>query len=109
MIKSKNVEKTIFLRLFGDSPILRILDFLVVNDDFDYSMTDIAELSGTGYATLKLLWPGLIKNNLVIQTRIVGKAKMYKLNFSNPLVSSFKNFYWNIAKQSLKKEIIVNA
>ena len=38
-------NKTAFLEIFGDSPILRVLDFLVVNEDFDYSMTDIASLS----------------------------------------------------------------
>lgn len=30
--------KTIFLKTFGDTAILRIIDFLIVNDDFDYSM-----------------------------------------------------------------------
>ena len=38
-------EKSSFRIVFGDSPILRVLDFLIVNDDFDYSLTDIAKLS----------------------------------------------------------------
>ena len=46
--------KTAFLQVFGDSPMLRVLDFLIVNEDFDYSMTDIASQSGVGYSTLKL-------------------------------------------------------
>ena len=33
-------NKTIFLEIFGDSPTLRVLDFLIVNEDFDYSMTN---------------------------------------------------------------------
>ena len=49
-------DKSVFLEIFGDSPILRVLDFLVVNEEFDYSMTDIAKLSGVGYSTLKLFW-----------------------------------------------------
>ncbi len=97
-------EKTIFLRVFGDTPILRVLDFLVVNDDFDYSMTDIAELSGVGYATLKLFWPELEAHGIVVKTRDVGKAKLYRLNYVNPMVIKFREFYWETVKQEAKEE-----
>ena len=97
-------NKTIFLEIFGDSPILRVLDFLIVNEDFDYSMTDIASISGIGYSTLKLFWKKLEENNIVKQTRIVGKAKMYKLNFSNPIVKKFRDFYWETTKQKIHEE-----
>ena len=94
--------KTIFLRIFGDSPVLRVLDFLVVNEDFDYSMTDVARLSGVGYATLKLFWGTLEKNGVVTNTRSVGKAKMYRLNLASPVVKKFREFYWETTKRQLK-------
>ncbi len=100
-------DKTIFLQIFGDSPILRVLDFLIVNDDFDYSMTDIAELSGIGYATLKLFWPELEKNEIVIKTRDVGKAKLYKLNDKNIIVQKFKEFYWETVRHKVNATIKV--
>ena len=95
-------QKTVFLRTFGNSPILRVLDFLVVNEDFDYSMTDIAKGSKVGYATLKLFWKRLEQENIVIQTRIVGKAKMYRLHLAHPVVKKFRDFYWEIAKPKIK-------
>ena len=95
-------ERTLFLRIFGGSPVLRVMDFLVVNDDFDYSMTDVAKLSGVGYATLKLFWGTLEKNGVVANTRSVGKAKMYRLNFANPVVKRFKEFYWETTKRQLR-------
>jgi len=98
-------NKTVFLETFGDSPTLRVLDFLVVNEDFDYSMTDIANLSGIGYSTLKLFWNGLEKRNIVMQTRIVGKAKMYKLNLSNLVVKKFRDFYWETTKQRIHERV----
>ena len=98
-------DKTIFLRIFGDSPILRVLDFLIVNDDFDYSMTNIAELSGVGYATLKLFWQELEKNEIVIKTRDVGKAKLYKLNDKNVVVKKFKELYWETVRQKVNAGI----
>ena len=62
------MKDTIFLETFGDSPINRVLDFLVVNEDFDYSMTDIAKFSRIGYSTLKLFWNKLERNKIVIHS-----------------------------------------
>jgi hypothetical protein len=56
MIMGKQItmqHRSAFLKVFGDSPVLRVVDFLIVNDGFDYSMTDIAQYSGVGYTTLK--------------------------------------------------------
>ena len=96
--------KTFFLSIFGVSPLMKILDFLVVNEEFDYSMKDIARLSGIGYATLKLIWPELEKKGIIKQTRIVGKAKMFKLNLENPIIKKFRNFYWDITRQAVRAE-----
>ncbi len=103
-------DKTIFLQIFGDSPILRVLDFLIINEEFDYSMTDIAKLSGVGYSTLKLFWNNLEKNKIIVNTREVGKAKMYKLNLENSIVKRFREFYFETTKQkvhNLVKEKVV--
>ncbi len=104
-------SKTAFLQIFGDSPILRVLDFLVVNEDFDYSMTDIAGLSGIGYSTLKLFWAKLEEEKIVENTRTVGKAKMYKLSSANPVIKKFRDFYWETTRQkvheNIKEEIVV--
>ncbi len=94
-------DKTVFLDIFGDSPVLRVLDFLVVNEEFDYSMTDIAKLSGVGYSTLKLFWNQLETKGIVANTRTVGKAKMYKLDISNPIIKKFREFYWETTKQAV--------
>lgn len=95
-------SKTLFLKVFGDTPVLRVMDFLVVNEDFDYSMTDVAKLSGVGYATLKLFWDILEQNGVVANTRKVGRAKMYRLNFASPVVKRFREFYWETTKQQLR-------
>ena len=84
---------TIFLKIFGETPTLKVLDFLIVNEDFDYSMTDIAEQSEVGYSTLKIFWNKLEKERIVTNTRTVGKAKMYKCNawsrIINPYMANF--------------------
>ena len=105
MINIEKEPKSIFLRIFGTSPLMKIFDFLIVNEEFDYSMADIARLSGVGYATLKLIWPKLEKNEIIKQTRMVGKAKMYQLNLENPIIKRFKIFYWDITKTVTMKDM----
>ncbi len=92
-----------FLEVVGESPVFKVLDFLTINDDFDYSMTDIAKLSEVGYSTLKLFWPRLEGEQLVISTRVVGKAKMYRLNDKNLAVKKFKEFYWAVTKETVRR------
>jgi len=103
-------KMSVFLETFGTSPINRVLDFLIVHEEFDYSMTDIAKLSGVGYATLKLFWKNLVGRSIVICTREVGKAKMFKLNFENQVMQKFKQFYWETTKlktdELLEKSVI---
>lgn len=93
----------------GDSPVNRVLNFLDINDDYDYSLTDIAKHSKIGYSTLQLFWNKLEKYRIVIKTRRVGKAKMYKLNKNNPIVKNFQKMVWELCKREtnkLKKKVI---
>ena len=79
-------EKSLFIEFIGDSPIVRVLDYLITERTLDFSITDIAKNSGIGRATLYRIWDSLIKNNIIISTRMIGKAKLFKLNISNPKI-----------------------
>jgi len=83
-------EETLFLRVLGTkSPVLRILDFLMDNKAYDYSKVDIANGAGVSRTALSSSWDNLGKNGLVKETRVVGRAKMYKLNLNSPMVMKF--------------------
>lgn len=99
------VKKSIFLRTFGDTPIIRVLDFLATYSMYDYSMTDIANNAGIGYTTLKLFWKDFVNKEIVIQTRMVGKAKMYHLNKDNTVVRDFLRLYNTIIEKETDKII----
>ncbi|MBI2047032.1 hypothetical protein HYT26_02620, partial [Candidatus Pacearchaeota archaeon] len=79
-------NQTIFTEVFGSNPIMRVLDFLVTFQLFDYPLTEIARNSGVSYSTLQTFWEKLEKNNIVIKTRRVGKSDLFKLNTKNPAV-----------------------
>jgi len=96
----------IFLRIFGDTPKLRVMDYLVINDDYDHSIKDIARNAEVGYTTLKQFWKQLLSEEIITFTRQVGKAKMYQLNKKNPVVKEFEKFYWFTTRAYTKKHIL---
>ncbi len=99
--------QSIFLRIFGDTPKLRIMDYLVVNDEYDHSMKDIALNAGIGYSTIKLFWEQLIDEGIIRQTRKVGKANMYVLNKDNDAVKHFIKLYWATIQLYVRKKVKV--
>ena len=97
-------DKSVFLSLVGDSPRARILDFLLMFPKFYYPLTDIARNSNVGYSTLQLLWPDFVKKEIVIPTRTIGKAKLFKLNEDNPTIKDMLSWSWNLTKEAVDKE-----
>ena len=79
-------EKSVFVEYFGDYPLIRVLDFLIECREMDYSMTEIAKNSGVGWTSFSEIWPQLTKKEIVIFTRKIGNAKLFKLNIKNPWV-----------------------
>ncbi len=80
------MQKTKFVRTFGSSPRILVLDFLLDNDKLDYCKSDIAEQTGISRATLDGFWNELVKSRIIIKNRNIGRAQLYKLNKSLQLV-----------------------
>lgn len=79
-------EKSVFVKTFGDYPLIKMLDFLIYSRDFDYPITEIAKNAGVNFQTLKKLWPQLEQNRLVVSTRMLGGGILYQINKQNPVV-----------------------
>lgn len=78
--------ETLFRKALGDTPKIRVLEFLIEGRELDYSISDIAEGAEIGRTTLFRIFEDLLKNKIIISTRQIGNAKLYKLNEKNPLV-----------------------
>jgi len=101
-------NETVFLEVFGSNPIMKVLDFLITFQLFDYSLTEIAKNSEVSYSTLQTFWDKLEKNNIVVKTRRVGKSDLFKININNPAIKQLIKLDWNLIKGS-EKEIMVEA
>ncbi len=93
------MEQTIFLRTLGDTPKIRILNYLIRYRGLDYSMSDIARNSNVGWATLCRLWKEFVKLKIIVPTREVGKAKLFKLNEKNEAVLKLVEVYNKLLEQ----------
>ena len=78
--------KTLFQQTLGNTPKIKVLEFFIEGRELDYSISDIAEGAEIGRTTLFRIGEDLIKNKIIIPTRQIGNAKLYKLNQKNPFV-----------------------
>jgi len=98
-------NKSLFLKQFGDTPQLRVLDFLVDNYMFDFPMTEIARESNVSYNSIKVFFPYLISSGIIIKTRQIGKSAYYKLNLENQFVKNLMKLDWSLVEENV---IIIN-
>jgi len=100
---SKEANPPTLQKIFGDSAIAKLLDFLTLYRDFDYSKTEISRNSGVSWKTLFRVWPILEKYDLVTKTRQIGRAALYKLNTENPIAKALQELALQIALYDAKK------
>ena len=100
--------ETLFKQVLGDTPKIRILEFLIEGRELDYSLTDIAEGAEIGRTTLFRIEDDLIKNKIILPTRQIGNAKLYKLNQENIFVKKLIELFDSILEKSIKELNLVN-
>lgn len=98
-------NKSIFLEYMGDTPQLRVLDFLIDNHFFDYPLTEIARGSNVSYNSLVSFFSGWIKKEIVIITRKIGKSDYYQLNMDNSFVKNIIKLDWSLTKKNAMPEL----
>ncbi len=98
-------ERSVFLEREGYTPKNKVLDFLIIAQDYDYSLKEIAKYSKVSYPCIKQLKKELVKDKWITLTRKVGKAQMYKLNLKNKKVQKFIDFFWAVVSEVVEKEL----
>ena len=78
--------------VFGNKPIPRLLDFLLVHRFWDYPISELENATGVSYRTLQSVVPMLVKNGILTETRMVANAKFYSLNLESEAVKKLDEF-----------------
>jgi len=94
-------NRSLLLKNFGDTPQLRVLDFLIDNHFFDFPMTEIARESNVSYNSIKSFFQKFVESGILVKTRKVGKSDYYKMNLENSFVKNLIRLDWNLVKSNL--------
>src|SRR3989339_1696124 len=100
------LSETKFTKVLGDSPKIKVLEFLIEGRELDYSLSDIAEGSGIGRTTLFRIWDDFKNLKLVKPTRTIGNAKLFRLNLENPFVKKLIELFDSLIMDSLNEKEI---
>lgn len=96
--------ETIFTKAIGNTPKIKVLEFLIEGRELDYSISNIAEGAGIGRTTLFRVWKDLVKLNIIKPTREIGNAKLYKLNIENHFVKKMVELFDSLVIEPLNKK-----
>jgi predicted DNA-binding protein YlxM (UPF0122 family) len=102
-IKSENHDEATLEHLFGNTATARVLDFMRIFSDWDYSKQDIAKNSDVSFRHASKAIEKLEKLELIRKTRNVGRAQMYQYNMQNSAARLLEKFAWELACQEGQK------
>lgn len=104
--KSKKVEHrtSASIEFFRGNPFVKVMDFLIGNYIFDYTKTEVAQEVGISRMTIESIWQSMIKEKIIIKTKKIGNATLYRLNTKNPIVIKMRELDLVLANKIYAKE-----
>jgi AraC-like DNA-binding protein len=108
-IRYKDTGDSLLLKAFGYSPKLRIIDIFLTNPYFDFDREELARELGMSKQTLYKNFNDLEELGIVRVSRKIGRATMYRIDRSHPLVKmlneSVNEASFQLAKQEEEQKI----
>jgi hypothetical protein len=70
----------------------RVLDFLVLNQEFDYSASEISKITQIPLRSLQRVLLNLVEKELIMETGKIGNTKMYIINSNSQLAELLRQY-----------------
>ena len=70
----------------------RILDFLILNQKFDYSAPEMSKITQIPLRTIQRVLPHLVEKDLIKETGKIGNTRMYMLNTKSELTELLRQY-----------------
>jgi hypothetical protein len=99
------MDNSSFTLVFGNSPFVRILDFFLTFEDFDYPVSQIAKETDMKWETAESVIKILLKKRIIQKTRKVGKADLYSLDKKRDVTRLLIETDLKISDFFIKKEL----
>lgn len=106
MLMEMSVESydSLLTKALGNSPKLRILDYLLDYKLNDFTIKEIVEAVGMSKLTFYKYFEDLEELGLVIPSRKIGRATLYKINLENPMVKMMIEYETKLSLQIAERE-----
>jgi hypothetical protein len=100
-------------RIFQNN-IARIIDFFIINQNFNFSTVEISELSDVPLRTIQRIIPQLVEKEIIKEVKKSKRNKAYELNKDSELaeilnkyaISTMNSFINNEIRQGKNKNVI---
>ena len=89
--------------IFGNS-VAKVLDFLIINEPFDYSLDEISRLVRIPIDTLRKMVPRLVEKGLVEEIGKKRESKSYKVNEKSKLARSLGQYVLTKINDDIERE-----
>jgi predicted AAA+ superfamily ATPase len=100
MIENESLIATVF----GYSPQMRILDYLLDFPTNDFTKKEIIQALGMSKQTFYKYFDGLEETGMIKVNRSIGKARLYKIDKSSPMIKTITEFERKLSMQIAERE-----
>lgn len=97
-------NESLIATVFGYSPQMRILNYLLDFPTNDFTKKEIIQALGMSKQTFYKYFDNLEKSGMVKVSRAIGKAKLYKIDRSNPMVKTITEFERKLSMQIAEQQ-----
>ena len=106
---NENIESTLVKnrpleRIFRNN-IARVIDFLIINQQFNFTTAEISRSSEIPLRTVQRIIPQLVQNKIVIENKYKDKIKNYELNKESKLVEILRLYSIETVNEFIEEAI----
>ena len=98
------VKYGVMVQMLGEYPRIKVLEFFLIYDWADYSKSYVAKETEVSRATLEPIWNELEEEGIIVKTRTIGRAEMFKLDKNNRTAQVLQNFLDSLASMRADEE-----
>jgi hypothetical protein len=86
-----NLKNRPLERVFQNN-IARIIDFFIINQNFNFSTSEVSELSEVPLRTVQRIVPQLVKKEILNEIKLSKRNRSYELNKSSELAETLNRY-----------------
>lgn len=99
------MEDSLLIRYLGDSPKLRIIDYMLYFPLNDFTKKEILEEVGMSKQTFYKHFDEMIGERMVTPTRKIARATLYRVNRQHPVIGKLEELVKESSLKTAEKQL----